>query len=81
LRAGKETAAVRKTAAKETIRRECGRGNICWQNASAKSLTGRRTLFGQPHGLINYTDTKAKCRHQKNLTCKGTFAAGVYQSL
>ncbi len=25
------------------------------------------------HGLINYTDNKAKCRHLKKLTCKGTF--------
>ncbi len=24
------------------------------------------------HGLMNYTDTKAKCRHLKKLTCKGT---------
>ncbi len=26
----------------------------------------------QQHGLINYIDTKAKCRHLKQLTCKGT---------
>ncbi len=24
------------------------------------------------HGLINYIDTKAKCRHIEKLTCKGT---------
>ncbi len=24
------------------------------------------------HGLINYIDIKAKCRHLKNFTCKGT---------
>jgi hypothetical protein len=24
------------------------------------------------HGLINYIDNKAKCRHLKKLTCKGT---------
>jgi hypothetical protein len=24
------------------------------------------------HGLINYKDTKAKCRYLKKLTCKGT---------
>ncbi len=24
------------------------------------------------HGLINYIDTKAKCRHRKKLTCKAT---------
>ncbi len=35
--------------------------------------------YSQEHELINYIDTKAKCRHLKILTCKGT--AGVYQSL
>jgi hypothetical protein len=29
------------------------------------------------HGLINYMENKAKCRHPKKLTCKWT---GVYQS-
>jgi len=24
------------------------------------------------HGLVNYIDNKAKCRHLKKLTCKGT---------
>jgi hypothetical protein len=33
------------------------------------------------HGLVNYMDTKAKCRHLKIFTCKRYFAAGVYQSL
>jgi len=28
----------------------------------------------------NYIDTEANC-HLKKFTCKGTFAAGVYQSL
>ncbi len=32
------------------------------------------------HGLINYIDNKAKCRHLKNWPVKD-FAAGVYQSL
>jgi hypothetical protein len=32
------------------------------------------------HGLIKYIDTKAKCRHLKNLSVKG-LAASVYQSL
>ncbi len=26
-----------------------------------------------PHGLINYLDTTAKCRHLKKLTFKGTY--------
>ncbi len=29
-------------------------------------------IKGLEHGLINYVDTKAKCRHLKKLTCKGT---------
>jgi hypothetical protein len=35
---------------------------------------------GCGHGLINYIDIKAKCRLLKRLTCKGTCAAGVYQT-
>ncbi len=38
-------------------------------------------MDNQAHRLINYKGTKAKCRHLKKLTWKGTFAAGVYQSL
>ncbi len=33
------------------------------------------------HWLINYKDTKAKCRHLKKLTSKRDFVAGVTQSL
>jgi hypothetical protein len=29
------------------------------------------TSYGTKHGQINYTDTKAKCRHLKNLSVKG----------
>ncbi len=29
--------------------------------------------IGKHHGLIKYTDTKAKCRHLKKFSCKGTF--------
>jgi hypothetical protein len=29
-------------------------------------------FVGVIHGLINCKDTKAKCRHQKKLICKGT---------
>ncbi len=28
--------------------------------------------YSNAHGLINYKDTKTKCRHLKKLTCKGT---------
>ncbi len=28
--------------------------------------------YAHAHGLINYIDTKAKCRYLKKLTCKGT---------
>ncbi len=31
-----------------------------------------RMLLGLNQGLINYIDNKAKCRHLKKLTCKGT---------
>ncbi len=30
------------------------------------------SFVGNNHGPINYTDTKAKCRHLKKFTCKGT---------
>jgi hypothetical protein len=30
------------------------------------------TLVPLYHGLVNYIDTIAKCRHLKKLTCKGT---------
>jgi hypothetical protein len=33
-------------------------------------------ILGFYHGLINYIDTKAKCRHLKR-----DFAAGIYRSL
>ncbi len=32
------------------------------------------------HGLINYIDTTAKCRHLKKFTGKRDFAAGVNHS-
>jgi hypothetical protein len=32
------------------------------------------------HGLMNYTDTNAKCRHLKKFIFKRDFAAGVYRS-
>jgi hypothetical protein len=34
-----------------------------------------------PQGLINYIETKVKCRHLKRLTCKGTLRQVFYQSL
>ncbi len=34
-----------------------------------------------PHGLMNYIDTKANCRHLKKLTWEGDFAAGFYLSV
>ncbi len=36
---------------------------------------------GSNHGLINYIDTTAKCRHLKKLTWEGDFAAAVFKSL
>ncbi len=50
-----------------------------WTHAPLKeSLETERKAYGviydYLHGLINYKDTKTKCkcRHLKNLTCKGT---------
>ncbi len=37
--------------------------------------------FPSPHGLINYIDTQAKCRHLKKNYLQRDFAAGVYQDL
>jgi hypothetical protein len=37
-------------------------------------------LQGEVHGLINYIDTIAKCRHIKKFTCKGTLRQVVYPS-
>jgi hypothetical protein len=36
------------------------------------SLPGHLRFHRQVHGLINHIDTKAKCRHLKILTCRGT---------
>ncbi len=32
--------------------------------------------LGSNHGVINYTDTKAKCRHLKKFTCEGILRQG-----
>jgi hypothetical protein len=41
---------------------------------SARSKAFFQTINrnGAWHGLINYIDTKAKCRHLEKITCKGT---------
>jgi hypothetical protein len=40
---------------------------------SRTEVNDNTTLLMQGgHGLINYKDTKIKCRHLKKLTCKGT---------
>jgi hypothetical protein len=44
--------------------------------------TLKRAEEGQVHGLINFMNTKAKCRHLKKLTCTGTLRQvfiGVYR--
>jgi len=38
-------------------------------------------LYSGHHELINYIDTKVKCRHLKKIDLQRDFAAGVYQSL
>ncbi len=46
---------------------------------TTKKANSRCFIPSSTHGLINYTDTKAKCRHLTNK--QRDFAAGVYQSL
>ncbi len=36
----------------------------------------QKFLMGTRHGIINFVDTKAKCRHLKNFTCKGRCLSG-----
>ncbi len=38
-------------------------------------------LFSCKHGLINYTDTLAKCRHLKNFLVKGLCGRFLSESL
>jgi hypothetical protein len=35
-------------------------------------LQSDRAEQGKVHGLINFIDTRVKCRHLKKLTCRGT---------
>ncbi len=51
---------------------------VC-EGVSAMKLSNAQVLLpsllakdGVKHVLINYIDTKAKCRHRKKMTCKGT---------
>ncbi len=36
------------------------------------------STLGREHGIINYVDTKAKCRHVKKIDLERDFVAGVY---
>ncbi len=63
-----------------TMRRESWNGTEWWtrvtrqQNWRASSfyaVTFRWDMDHNTHGLINYIETKAKCRHLKEWTCKG----------
>ncbi len=38
----------------------------------ASSKEEQASTKGNSHGLINYIDTKAECRHLKKFTCRGT---------
>jgi hypothetical protein len=42
---------------------------------SSKSRTQMVDIGTGNHGLNNYIDTKAKCRHLKKFTCKGTLSS------
>ncbi len=59
------------------LRSKHGICHICHIAPSLPSLqpvqcTYISTMYCVHHGLINYIDTKAKCRHLKMLICKGT---------
>jgi len=42
------------------------------QKKDKNGISSLRTAYAYSHGLINYLDTKTKCRHLKKFTCKGT---------
>ncbi len=44
----------------------------CWEVELGAIILLNPLKYQQMHGLINYLDTKAKCRHLKKSTCKGT---------
>ncbi len=51
----------------------CSRYTKWWITTFWFSFLQRsHTMDCSRHGLANYTDTKAKCRHLKKLICKGT---------
>ncbi len=54
-----------------------------WRKAWHPFYKTRRGKLRVPcdHGLINYKDTKAKCRHLKKIDPYRDFSAGVFQSL
>ncbi len=43
----------------------CLERRICIKSAQEQG-------YGLAHGVVNYKDTKRKCRHLKRLTCNGT---------
>jgi hypothetical protein len=48
---------------------------VVWVNGCCWFRTNKTNKIGHnayPHGLINYIDTKAKCRHLTKFTIKGT---------
>ncbi len=50
----------------------------CKQRKAKIAVNIRPTGEESGHGLINYIDTKAKCRHLKKLTCKGTLRSPCF---
>ncbi len=49
--------------------------------ADYEKANSRCFIPSPTHELINYIDTKAKCRYLKKIYSQRGFAAGVYQSL
>ena len=43
-----------------------------WRGRAIFALLLLNTIIDYDHGLMNHKDTKAKCRHLKQLICKGT---------
>jgi hypothetical protein len=43
------------------------------ENTASVCIDCIQYWFSRSHGLINYIDTKAKCRHLKKLACKGVY--------
>ncbi len=53
---------------KKIAERNQERTEVIWRGTSIEAAVNDTS----DHGIMNYIDTNAKCRHQKKFTCKGT---------